>query len=70
MARSLVLALSLLILLLTLGFLIGDKQLEPSGVLSVVTFTISGVLFGSVVMGKIRPGRKKQRKTISVRHSG
>ena len=70
LGQSLVLALALLLLLLTIGFLVGDKHLEASGVLSVVTFTVSGVLFGAVILGKCRRGQRKHRKNFSIRQIG
>ena len=61
-AASLVLALVLVVLLLSLGILIGDKALDPSGILSVVTFTFAGVAAGSLLF----PGtRKTSRKSPS-----
>ena len=39
----------LVILLLTLGFLAGERSLDPSGVLSVVSFTFAGVLLGGLL---------------------
>ena len=56
---ALLLALLLVILLLTLGFLAGDRSLNPSGILSVVTFTASGVLVGSLF--RLQPRRRKSR---------
>lgn len=58
----LLLALLLLILLLTIGFLAGDRSLNPSGILSVVTFTVSGVLAGTL----FHP-RSSRRKSFSSR---
>lgn len=49
-------AVALLILLLTVGFLIRGADLNPSGILSVVTFTVAGVFFGGVFL------RKKKKK--------
>ena len=39
----------LVILLLTVGFLAGEHSLDPSGVLSVVSFTFAGVLLGGLL---------------------
>ena len=47
----------LLILLLTVGFLIRGREMDPSGVMSVVTFTVAGVFFGSVFL------RKRQKRS-------
>ncbi len=45
------------ILLLTTGFLFGGG-LDPSGILSVVSFTFAGVLLGGLAAGRRRLGRK------------
>ena len=47
-------------ILLTIGFLIDGSELESSGVLSVVTFTFSGCLVGSVFLGR-KTSHKKTR---------
>lgn len=44
--------LALVILLLTVGFLSEDHKLDPSGVLSVVSFTAAGCLAGALLPGK------------------
>lgn len=38
----------LTVLLLTVGYIVSEKGLEPSGILSVVSFTLTGCLFGAV----------------------
>ena len=58
MLQGLFTAFVLVVFLLTLGFLIGKQGLEPSGVLSLVTFTISGVLVGTLFLAR---GRKRRR---------
>lgn len=55
-------AVVLVILLLTVGFLARGQDLNASGILSVVTFTISGVLFGLVLFSGSR--RKNSRKGL------
>jgi len=52
----------LVILLLTLGFLAGERSLDPSGVLSVVSFTFAGVLLGGLL-----PPRVSSRKSPHMR---
>ena len=51
----------LTILLLGLGFLIGEKEMSSSGVLSVVTFTISGCVIGGLLGTSRRKGARKRR---------
>ena len=60
--QGLLTAIVLVILLLTMGFLAHGQYLNASGILSVVTFTISGVLFGLVMFGSFR--RKKSKKGL------
>ena len=54
----------IIILALTLGFIVAGEKLDAAGILSVVTFTISGSLMGAVFF----PGSKKQgrRKTLNI----
>lgn len=52
-------AIILVILLLTLGFLVRGKNLNPSGIMSVVSFTFAGTLLGALAA---RKGRGKKRK--------
>ena len=52
-------AIILVILLLTLGFLVKGKDLNPSGIMSVVSFTFAGALLGTLAS---RKGRGKKRK--------
>lgn len=49
-------AFTITLLLLTAGYLIGGKSMDPSGILSVVSFSFSGAMAGSVLFGK----RKKR----------
>ena len=57
--QGLVIALCLVILLLTLGFLIRGKDLNSSGIMSVVSFTFAGVMLGGLAA---RKGKGKKRK--------
>jgi len=49
----------LVLLLLTLGYVIGGNKMSPSGIISVVSFTISGCLLGCVLFGR---GKSKGKK--------
>ena len=40
----------LVVLLLTVGFMIQETELNPSSILSLVSFTYAGVLFGALIM--------------------
>ncbi len=53
--------LMLVILLLTLGFWIGERSPDPSGVLSVVSFSFAGVLLGNL-MPHLSVKRKSKRR--------
>ncbi len=59
--QGLTVALVLVILLLTLGFLIKGRDLNPSGILSVVSFTFAGALIGVLAARKGRGKRRKKR---------
>ena len=48
----------LCLLLLTAGFLIAGERLDPSGVLSVCSFSLAGCVFGSAAFG----GRRRETK--------
>lgn len=54
----------LVILLLTLGFLAGERSLDPSGVLSVISFTFAGVLLGALLPLRSLPRRSRRRRTF------
>jgi len=58
LGTALVTGVCIIILALTLGFIIAGDKLQAAGVLSVVTFTLSGALVGAVFF----PGQKKQNK--------
>ena len=45
--------------LLTVGFMIKGNQLDPSAVLSVISFTFAGCIAGAMVKGGHKKGRKK-----------
>lgn len=45
--------------LLTVGFLIDGKKLEPSSVMSVISFTFTGCMVGGVLL--YRPGKRPKR---------
>ena len=57
---------ALIVALLTVGVLIGRSGVDASGVLSVVTFTISGVLLGAALAGagRMRGGRRQGRSVL------
>ena len=66
--RGLLLALFLVIVLLTLGFLVREKEMNPSGILSVCCFTFAGTLLGGVLSP--RGKRRKRTKGKTVRRIG
>ena len=51
---------ALVISLLTVGFLIKGREMDPSSILSVVSFTYAGVIFGMLVL--YRPSRNTKKK--------
>ena len=59
LVRSLLTALILAVILLTAGFLVGDKQINPSAMLSVVSFTFAGTVVGAGLSGGRRPARQR-----------
>ena len=59
LATGLICALFLSIVLLTAGFVIGGRRLDPSAVLSVVSFSFAGCLIGSLLFGGKRADQKK-----------
>lgn len=61
LAAALLFGLFLVIVLLTFGFLTGKRSLDPSGVLSVVSFTYAGVLAGSLLCFSA-PGKRKRSR--------
>ncbi len=68
-AVSLLVALFLVIILLSLGYLIRRGDLDPSGVLSVVSFTFAGVLAGGLIGPPARsrlPARFRARRSSRI----
>ena len=61
LVSALITATVLVILLLTTGFLIKGGELDPSSIMSLVSFTYAGTLLGAVI---------KPAKTSSKRHFG
>lgn len=59
LVTALIAATAIVILLLTLGFLIKGGQLDPSAVLSVVSFTYAGCLVGACLLYK--PVKKTEK---------
>ena len=57
--RALLFALLLVVLLLTAGYLIGEKEICPSAVLSVVSFTFAGAAAGAMLSSARRPARQR-----------
>ena len=69
--QGLAVALLLILVLLTAGFLASERQLNQSGVLSVVSFTVAGALLGSVISGQSgASGRKRSRGKLRVARKG
>ena len=60
--QGMFMALVLILTLLTVGFLASQRQLDPSGVLSVVSFTAAGVLLGNLMSGGKKSARRKRAK--------
>ena len=62
--RAGIFSLALAVLLLLLGYMFSDGALSSSGVLNVVSFTISGCLLGVMLsgLGKTSSGKKTGRK--------
>lgn len=61
---ALLTATALVILLLTVGFLAEGQKLDPSSVLSVVSFSYAGALLGSILA--VKPGKRAGRHRFSV----
>ncbi len=58
-------AVALIIALLTLGFVINGSLIEPSSVMSVVSFTFSGCLVGVFFLSEIGRKKKKYRPKLN-----
>lgn len=65
MLLGLFVGMTVTVVALTLGFLLSDTAPEPDGVLSVVTFSLSGALAGSVMCPKRK--RKHANKPVKAR---
>ncbi len=61
---ALVTASLLVILLLTVGFLIRGNHLNPSSILSLVSFTYAGVLFGALILYRPKKAEKKSSRYV------
>ncbi len=62
LSAALICAAALVIALLSIGFLIEGSKLNPSSILSLVSFTIAGVLFGNLIL--YHPDRKKKKRAF------
>jgi len=58
-------AFALIIILLSIGFTIKGNDMSASGIISVVSFTISGCLVGGVFLGNKSLKRNKKR-TVNI----
>ena len=67
-SAALLLALFLVILLLSLGALLRRGLLDPSGVLSVVSFTFAGVLAGSLLRFSSRSTHPSRPRPLRPSH--
>lgn len=61
---ALITAATLVVLLLTIGFLIRGTELNPSSILSLVSFTFTGVLFGALILYGPRASAKKSPRFV------
>ena len=61
---ALLTASALVVLLLTLGFLINSSAVEPSSVMSVISFSITGCMVGAVFFSTYGYKKKKYRPRI------
>ena len=66
---SMLLATVLTILLLTVGYLIRGKNLDSSGILSVVTFTYAGCLLGAVLSAGREHSERSGQQLLRRQHS-
>lgn len=64
LATALLTSTALVILLLTVGFLIKGQEMSPSSILSLVSFTYAGVLFGLYILW--HPGRENRKRRIRI----
>ena len=56
---------ALVILLLTVGFLIRGEEMDPSSILSVVSFTYAGVLTGTVF--RLKPAANRRQSSFRMK---
>ena len=61
LGAALITALAITILLLTVGCFIQGKDMDPSAILSLVSFTFSGCLVGAFLLSHT----KRKRKTVN-----
>ena len=61
LAGAFITATALVILLLSIGFLIKGEEMDPSSVISLVSFTYAGVLFGTVLSPKKEKSSSRHR---------
>ena len=59
LSTALLSATALVILLLTVGFLIKGESMDPSSILSLVSFTYAGVLLGTTLL--YHPGNRRKK---------
>ena len=62
---ALVTAACIIILALTLGFIIAGERLEAAGILSLVSFTLSGCMVGAVFFPGKKNTKRKTRLNVS-----
>ena len=63
-ASGLASACFIVLVLLSIGFLFDSRAVSVSGIISVVSFTFSGCLFGSVILAELIKVRTKKRFRI------
>ena len=63
---ALITAVMLIVLLLTVGFLIRGTELNSSSILSLVSFTFAGVLFGAMI--PTSPGKNTKKPACKLRN--
>ena len=59
--RALICAGVIIVLSLTLGYITGGHDIRPSGILSVVSFTLSGCLLGGVLSSAVKKSNKTKK---------
>lgn len=58
------------LVLLTAGYLIAGKEMDPSGILSVLSFTFAGCLTGSILFGGKKAKTKRRDFTKKKKQNG